>query len=155
MKVSQYEARQYSPTSRGLMELSVGEKNPILICVPLEIFNSFKEITDEISFFISILTLPIDFADPDGYQLQPDAHKIPMIGDRYWGLSMTSCIMGTKYGYTSYWRSTLHRMGSAFLLLFHIDLIPKRLMSSSLKPNILKAVSLVRNSGEQTVVNDL
>jgi len=47
MKVVLYDSRKESQTFKTLMELFVGEKNPILISVPPEVYHGFKGIGTE------------------------------------------------------------------------------------------------------------
>ena len=89
MKVVLYDARPDSSTHGNLMELFIGEKNPLLIQVPPEVFHGFKAIGRDIAFFVSIPTLPYDYKHPDEYRLPPDTQKIPYD----WGL-----VPGLKHG---------------------------------------------------------
>ena len=89
MKVALYDARKDSPTYQALMEIFVGEKNPILIHVPPYIYHGFKAIGTETAFFISIPTMPYNYQDPDEYRLPPDSPEIPYD----WGLAP-----GLKHG---------------------------------------------------------
>jgi len=89
MKVALYDARKDSPTYQALMEIFVGEKNPILIHVPPYIYHGFKAIGTETAFFISIPTMPYNYQDPDEHRLPPDSPEIPYD----WGLAP-----GLKHG---------------------------------------------------------
>jgi len=44
MKVALYDKREGSPTYGALMEIFVGEKNPVLISVPPGVYHGFKGI---------------------------------------------------------------------------------------------------------------
>jgi dTDP-4-dehydrorhamnose 3,5-epimerase len=83
MKVALYDARADSPTYKTLMELFVGEKNPLLIQVPPGVYHGFKAVGKETAFFVSIPTLPYDYKNPDEYRLPPDSNEIPYD----WGLA--------------------------------------------------------------------
>jgi dTDP-4-dehydrorhamnose 3,5-epimerase len=89
MKVVLYDSRRESPTFKSIMEIFVGEKNPVLISVPPEIYHGFKGIGNETAYFLSIPTLPYNYAEPDEYRLPPDSTDIPYD----WGL-----IPGLKHG---------------------------------------------------------
>ena len=89
MKVALYDAREDSPTYRALMEIFVGEKNPVLIHVPPGVYHGFKAIGTETAFFVSIPTKPYNYKDPDEYRLPPDSPEIPYD----WGLAP-----GLKHG---------------------------------------------------------
>jgi len=89
MKVALYDARKESPTYKLIMELFVGEKNPILISVPPGVYHGFKGVGTETAFFLSIPTLPYNYKEPDEYRLPPDTKEIPYD----WGLAP-----GLKHG---------------------------------------------------------
>jgi dTDP-4-dehydrorhamnose 3,5-epimerase len=89
MKVALYDARKDSPTFKILMELFVGEKNPMLISVPPEVYHGFKAIGAETAYFLSIPTLPYNYQEPDEFRLPPDTEEIPYD----WGL-----LPGLKHG---------------------------------------------------------
>lgn len=82
MKVVLYDARKNSQTKGNIMELFVGEKNPILISVPPEIYHGFKCVGNETAYFLSVPTLHYDYNNPDEYRLPPDTDEIPYD----WGL---------------------------------------------------------------------
>ena len=77
MKVALYDARKESPTYEELMEIFVGEKNPVLISVPPGVYHGFKGIGTETAYFLSIPTLPYNYQEPDEYRLPPDIPEIP------------------------------------------------------------------------------
>jgi dTDP-4-dehydrorhamnose 3,5-epimerase len=83
MKVVLYDNRKESPTCGSLMELFVGEKNPLLISVPPLVYHGFKAIGPQTAFFVSIPTLPYNYEEPDEYRLPPDTPEIPYD----WGLA--------------------------------------------------------------------
>ena len=89
MKVALYDARKQSPTHTALMELFVGEKNPLLITVPPGVFHGFKGIGTETAYFLSIPTLPYNYKKPDEFRIPPDSPDIPYD----WGLAP-----GLKHG---------------------------------------------------------
>jgi dTDP-4-dehydrorhamnose 3,5-epimerase len=89
MKVALYDAREDSLTCKNLMEVFIGEKNPVLISVPPGVYHGFKAIGTETAYFLSIPTLPYDYEDPDEYRLPPDTKEIPYD----WGLTP-----GLKHG---------------------------------------------------------
>jgi dTDP-4-dehydrorhamnose 3,5-epimerase len=89
MKVVLYDARPDSPTHGNLMELFVGEKNPLLVHVPPGVYHGFKAVGKKTAFFISIPTLAYNYQEPDEYRLPPDTKEIPYD----WGLAP-----GLKHG---------------------------------------------------------
>ena len=89
MKVVLYDAREESPSYKVLMEVFVGEKNPVLIQVPPGVYHGFKAIGTETAYFLSIPNLPYNYENPDEYRLPPDFPEIPYD----WGLAP-----GLKHG---------------------------------------------------------
>jgi dTDP-4-dehydrorhamnose 3,5-epimerase len=89
MKVVLYDARADSSTYKALIELFIGERNPLLIQVPPGVYHGFKAIGNETAYFVSIPTLPYDYKQPDEYRLPPDSSEIPYD----WGLAP-----GLKHG---------------------------------------------------------
>jgi dTDP-4-dehydrorhamnose 3,5-epimerase len=89
MKVVLWDARKESSTYQNLVELFVGEKNPVLISVPPGVYHGFKGIGTDTAYFLSIPTLPYNYAEPDEYRLPPDSPEIPYD----WGLAP-----GLKHG---------------------------------------------------------
>jgi dTDP-4-dehydrorhamnose 3,5-epimerase len=89
MKVALYDARKESRTYRELMEIFVGEKNPVLISVPPGVYHGFKSIGTDTAYFLSIPTLPYNYKEPDEYRLPPNTPEIPYD----WGLAP-----GLKHG---------------------------------------------------------
>lgn len=89
MKVVLYDARKEAQTYKELMELFIGERNPVLIHVPPGIYHGFKAIGSETAYFVNIPTLPYDYKNPDEYRLPPDSSEIPYD----WGLAP-----GLKHG---------------------------------------------------------
>ena len=89
MKVALYDARKDSPTYQGMMEIFVGEKNPVLISVPPGVYHGFKGIGSDTAYFLSIPTHPYDYKDPDEYRIPPNTPEIPYD----WGLAP-----GLKHG---------------------------------------------------------
>jgi len=89
MKVALYDARDGSSICKNLMELFIGEKNPVLVSVPPGVYHGFKGIGTQTAFFVSIPTLPYNYDEPDEYRLPPDTDEIPYD----WGL-----MPGMKHG---------------------------------------------------------
>jgi len=89
MKVALYDARQESPIQRNIVELFIGEKNPVLVSVPPGVYHGFKAVGDMTAFFVSIPTHPYNYAEPDEYRLPPDTDEIAYD----WGL-----LPGLKHG---------------------------------------------------------
>ncbi len=82
MKVALYDARDGSKTKGNIVEIFVGEKNPVLISVPPGVYHGFKGIGTDTAYFLSVPTLPYNYEEPDEYRLAPDSDEIPYD----WGL---------------------------------------------------------------------
>jgi dTDP-4-dehydrorhamnose 3,5-epimerase len=89
MKVVLYDAREGCSTRGNLMELFIGERNPLLVTVPPGVYHGFKAIGPETAYFLSIPNLPYNYQNPDEYRIPPDSPDIPYD----WGL-----IAGLKHG---------------------------------------------------------
>lgn len=89
MKVVLYDARKEASSFGNLIEIFVGEKNPVLIRVPPGVYHGFKGIGTETAYFLSIPTLPYNYGEPDEFRLEPDSPDIPYD----WGLTP-----GLKHG---------------------------------------------------------
>jgi dTDP-4-dehydrorhamnose 3,5-epimerase len=77
MKVVLYDSREDSPTYGNIMELFVGEKNPLLVSVPPLVYHGFKGIGTETAYFLSVPTEPYNYSQPDEYRFPPDTDQIP------------------------------------------------------------------------------
>ena len=89
MKVVLYDGRENSSSNKTIMEMFIGERNPMLISVPPGVYHGFKAIGQETAYFLSIPTLPYNYQEPDEYRLPPDTKEIPYD----WGLAP-----GLKHG---------------------------------------------------------
>ena len=83
MKVVLYDGRENSSSNKTIMEMFIGERNPMLISVPPGVYHGFKAIGQETAYFLSIPTLPYNYQEPDEYRLPPDTKEIPYD----WGLA--------------------------------------------------------------------
>ena len=89
MKVVLYDSRENSPTYENIIELFVGDKNPLLLRVPPLVYHGFKGIGTETAYFLSISTEHYNYFEPDEFRLPPDTDLIPYD----WGLTP-----GLKHG---------------------------------------------------------
>ena len=89
MKVVLYDSRENSPTYENIIELFVGDKNPLLLRVPPLVYHGFKGIGTETAYFLSIPTEHYNYFEPDEFRLPPDTDQIPYD----WGLTP-----GLKHG---------------------------------------------------------
>jgi len=89
MKVVLFDARKGSETRGNLMELFIGEKNPVLVTVPPGVYHGFKAIGTDTAYFLSIPNHPYNYQTPDEFRIPPDSPDIPYD----WGLTP-----GLKHG---------------------------------------------------------
>jgi len=77
VKLALYDNRDHSKTKGEINEFIMGEKNPILVKIPPEVWHGFKTIGEETALVINIPTEPDNYKEPDEHRLPPDTDKIP------------------------------------------------------------------------------
>jgi dTDP-4-dehydrorhamnose 3,5-epimerase len=77
MKLVLYDDRDESPTKGEVNEFFIGDKNPMLICIPPGIYHGFKAMGGKTAYFLNIPTELYNYNEPDEYRLPPDTGKIP------------------------------------------------------------------------------
>jgi dTDP-4-dehydrorhamnose 3,5-epimerase len=75
-KIVLYDGRKGSKTEGEINEFTIGEKNPLLVKVPPEVWHGFKAI-GEIAVVVNVPTELYDYKNPDEHRLPPDTDKIP------------------------------------------------------------------------------
>lgn len=88
IKLVLYDGRKESPTKDKIDEFYIGERNPMLVKIPPEVWHGFKAV-QEIAFVINVPTELFNYEKPDEHRLPPDSEKIPYD----WGL-----MPGLKHG---------------------------------------------------------
>jgi dTDP-4-dehydrorhamnose 3,5-epimerase len=76
-KVVLYDERDGSPTRGELMELFIGEQNPMLLKIPPLVLHGVKGVGAEPAYMINCPTEPYDPDKPDEFRRPPDDPKIP------------------------------------------------------------------------------
>jgi len=76
VKLVLYDSRKGSKTKGEINEFTIGEKNPLLVKVPPEVWHGFKAI-GETSVIVNVPTELYDYKNPDEHRLPPDTDKIP------------------------------------------------------------------------------
>ena len=76
VKLVLYDSRKGSKTKGEINEFTIGEKNPLLVKVPPEVWHGFKAI-GETAVIVNVPTALYDYKNPDEYRLPPDTDKIP------------------------------------------------------------------------------
>jgi len=77
IKLVLYDGRQESKTKKEINEFMVGERNPLLVKIPPQIWHGFKTITEEYALVLNVPTELYNYKKPDEYRLPPDTNKIP------------------------------------------------------------------------------
>ncbi len=72
-----YDSREHSMTRGKLLELFIGEKNPLLVSIPPGLLHGMKGIGIEPAFFINIPTEVYNYKEPDEYRIDPDSGEVP------------------------------------------------------------------------------
>ena len=75
-KLVLYDNRKESTTYRMINELFFGEKNPLLISIPPNIWHGFKAIGDKKMMVLNIPTELYNYDEPDEYRLPYDTDEI-------------------------------------------------------------------------------
>ena len=76
--------RKESPTYTKLMEIFFGEKNPLLVTIPPNIWHGFKAIGQKKIIVINCPTELFNYDNPDEYRLPFDTSEI----EYDWGIKM-------------------------------------------------------------------
>lgn len=71
-----YDGRNGSKTKGEINEFTIGEKNPLLVKVPPEVWHGFKAV-GETAIVINVPTELYNYENPDEHRLPPDTDKIP------------------------------------------------------------------------------
>jgi len=77
IKLVLYDGRESSSTRGEIMELFVGEHNPVLVHIPAGVFHGWKCISELEACMMNVPTEPYNYRDPDEYRLPMDASEIP------------------------------------------------------------------------------
>ena len=76
-KLVLYDNRKDSSTYKMINEIFFGEKNPLLISIPPNIWHGFKAIGSKKITVLNIPTELYNYDEPDEYRLPYDTDKIP------------------------------------------------------------------------------
>jgi len=82
MKVVLYDSRNGSKTKGEVMEIFMGEHNPVLIQIPPDVYHGFKCISEQESIIINIPTETYNYKKADEYRLPAHSKKIPYKWER-------------------------------------------------------------------------
>jgi dTDP-4-dehydrorhamnose 3,5-epimerase len=76
-KIVLCDMRASSPTNGEINEFFVGEKNPILVRIPVGVAHGMKAIGTEMAYMLNVPDRPYDYQNPDEFRLPPHGGPIP------------------------------------------------------------------------------
>ncbi|MCK4477922.1 dTDP-4-dehydrorhamnose 3,5-epimerase family protein [Candidatus Bathyarchaeota archaeon] len=71
------DGRKNSKTKGEINEFVIGEKNPLLVKIPPQVWHGFKAIGEETALVMNVPTNLYNYKKPDEHRLPPDTEKIP------------------------------------------------------------------------------
>jgi len=76
-KVVLYDPREGSKTQGVVNEFFMGERSPMLLKIPADVYHGFKGIGTEEAWIVNIPTKLYNYKEPDEYRLPYDTKEIP------------------------------------------------------------------------------
>ncbi len=76
-KIVLCDMREGSPTHGEINEFFVGEKNPILIRIPIGVAHGMKAIGTETAYMLNVPDRPYNYEQPDELRIAPHDGRIP------------------------------------------------------------------------------
>lgn len=76
-KIALYDGREESPTRGSVMEIHMGERNPLLLIIPPGVMHGFKAAGDERAYLVNCPTELYNYDEPDEYRVDPHDNDIP------------------------------------------------------------------------------
>ncbi|MFQ6068744.1 MAG: dTDP-4-dehydrorhamnose 3,5-epimerase family protein [Candidatus Bathyarchaeia archaeon] len=76
VKLVLYDARKNSKTKGEINEFVIGEKNPILVKIPPQVWHGFKTLSEETAIVMNVPTKLYNYKNPDEHRLPPDTDRI-------------------------------------------------------------------------------
>lgn len=76
-KVVLYDSREDSPTRGEVNEFFMGERNPLLLRIPVGVLHGYKTIGVEPSLLVNFPTEPYNRDEPDEYRLPWNSEQVP------------------------------------------------------------------------------
>ncbi len=77
VKAALYDARESSPTKGEVNEFFIGERNNILLRIPVGVYHGYKTIGVEPSLLLNFPTMLYNYSEPDEYRRDPFDPEIP------------------------------------------------------------------------------
>jgi len=75
-KLVLYDGREKSPTYKKINEIFFGEKNPLLVTIPPNVWHGFKAMGNKKIMVMNCPTELYNYAEPDEYRLPFDSKEI-------------------------------------------------------------------------------
>ena len=85
VKVALYDARENSPTRGEVNEYFIGERNNIILRIPIGVMHGYKTIGVEPSLLLNFPTEVYNRNEPDEYRVPWDSKEVPYD----WSIKMT------------------------------------------------------------------
>jgi dTDP-4-dehydrorhamnose 3,5-epimerase len=85
VKVALYDARENSPTRGEVNEYFLGERNNIILRIPIGVMHGYKTIGVEPSLLLNFPTEVYNRSEPDEYRVPWDSPEVPYD----WSIKMT------------------------------------------------------------------
>jgi dTDP-4-dehydrorhamnose 3,5-epimerase len=76
-KVALYDGREDSPTKGAVIEVFMGERNPLLVVIPPGVMHGFKAIGEDRAYLINCPTELYNYDNPDELRVDPYDNDIP------------------------------------------------------------------------------
>jgi dTDP-4-dehydrorhamnose 3,5-epimerase len=83
-KLVLYDARKESSTYKKINEIFFGEKNPLLVTIPPNIWHGFKAVGNKKMMVLNVPTELYNYTEPDEYRLPYNSEEI----DYNWDIKM-------------------------------------------------------------------
>jgi dTDP-4-dehydrorhamnose 3,5-epimerase len=77
LRIALYDAREGSPTSGRINELTLSERNRALVVIPRGVFHAVQNVGTVDAYFVNLPTRPYEHGAPDKRRLPIDTDKIP------------------------------------------------------------------------------
>ena len=77
IKLVLYDSREASSTRGEVMEVFMGEHNPVLVHIPREVYHGWKCTSEHEAYMVNVPTELYDYDDPDEHGLPLDSKEIP------------------------------------------------------------------------------
>jgi len=76
-KIALYDGREKSASHGAVMEIFMGERNPLLLIIPPGVMHGFKAIGDDRAYLINCPTELYNYDEPDELRVDPYDNDIP------------------------------------------------------------------------------